>query len=250
MVVECRLPEQAAPQAVIFDKKQYHLYKICSLGNGMARFRCLIGVPVLMPAGDCQLHIGDSDQTVQIRPGCFTVQSIRLPHEKDNFNTSPGEEEAVDKARQTASDDQLWTGVFDKPCTARVSTQFGLRRRVNGRLLPDYFHSGIDYAAGMGAPVRACQRGRVILAHTGWRLHGNIVALDHGQGVISFYLHLSKILVKPGDIVEAGQTIGRVGATGRATGPHLHFSLYVNGEATNPSDWFSPKMALFGKTQI
>jgi murein DD-endopeptidase MepM/ murein hydrolase activator NlpD len=64
------------------------------------------------------------------------------------------------------------------------------------------------------------------------------VAIDHGQGVVSFYIHLSKILVKEGDTVEAGQKIGLIGSTGRASGPHLHFSLYVNNDATSPWNWF------------
>ncbi len=245
LVVTLATPDGLAPPAVTFEDKVYKFYPLPSAANGSLLYRALVGIPVLMPVGQHKLVVGDKEEMVQVQPGGFGVQSIRLPKEKDNFIASPGEEEAVNKAKSQASAEQLWTGVFHAPCKARTSTQFGLRRRVNGRLLPDYFHSGLDYAGAMGAPVVACQRGRVILAHTGWRLHGNIVALDHGQGVVTFYLHLSKILVKQGDVVDAGQVIGHVGATGRASGPHLHFSLYVNSEASNPADWFSPSMAAF-----
>src|SRR5439155_740965 len=120
-------------------------------------------------------------------------QNIRLPKGKDNFLMSAGEEAAVDAAKSTLSPKQYWNGKFLRPANARVSASFGLRRRVNGQLLKDYFHSGLDFAGRSGAPVFAAQEGKVILAHWGWKLHGNTVCIDHGQGVLSFYIHLSKI---------------------------------------------------------
>ncbi|HEY9869350.1 MAG TPA: M23 family metallopeptidase, partial [Candidatus Obscuribacterales bacterium] len=142
-------------------------------------------------------------------------------------------------AKATLSAERLWTGKFSAPVAARISARFGLRRMVNGKLLADYFHSGLDYAAPTGTPVKAPARGKVILAARGFRLHGNTVALDHGQGVVTFYLHLAKVLVKPGQVVKAGQVVGRVGQSGRASGPHLHFSLYVQEVAANPFYWYS-----------
>jgi murein DD-endopeptidase MepM/ murein hydrolase activator NlpD len=78
----------------------------------------------------------------------------------------------------------------------------------------------------------------VVLTGRGFKLHGNCVAVDHGQGVVSFYIHLKSISVQKGPHVKAGETLGKVGQTGRANGPHLHFSIYVNQVATNPTDWF------------
>jgi murein DD-endopeptidase MepM/ murein hydrolase activator NlpD len=234
LVVRLSVPPSQAYPKLTFNNKTYRLFPD---GDGA---RALIGIPADLKPGDYQLSVGDDIQSVHVKAGAFGVQRIRLPAGKDNFLSSPGEEEAVKAAKETVTDHQLWKGHFVRPSQARTSSQFGLRRMVNGRLLQDYFHSGLDYAGGLGSPVLASQRGRVIIAaNKGWRLHGNCVAIDHGQGVISFYIHLSKVLVKPGQMVDAGTLIGKVGATGRASGPHLHFSLYVNGNATSPSEWYT-----------
>jgi lysostaphin len=202
-------------------------------------FRALIGIPADMAPGSYDLTAGANKINLAVAAGTFGVQRLHLPKEKDNFIASPGEQETVDKAKSTLSDEQLWNGHFKHPSNARISTRFGLRRIVNGRPLKDYFHSGLDYAAALGTPVLAGQKGTVILAHKGFKLHGNVVAIDHGQGVISFYIHLKDIAVKEGDMVNAGQIIGHVGQSGRANGPHLHFSIYINGVATDPQQWFS-----------
>jgi murein DD-endopeptidase MepM/ murein hydrolase activator NlpD len=209
-----------------------------STGAGEVYYRTLLGVPADLSPGLHELYVDGALRKITVLPAHFATQKISLPSEKDNFIASPGELEAVQAARETATNRQLWRGLFAPPCCARIISSFGLKRVVNGKPLSDYFHSGLDYAAPSGTPVRAAGRGRVLLTHRGWRLHGNIVCIDHGQGVVSFYIHLSKILVKPGQLVGAGDMIGRVGATGRASGPHLHFSLYINDVATNPTDWY------------
>ena len=222
---------------VSFNKKEY---KTFSYHKGDASFyRALVGVPADIAVGTYSIKSGDSTEKLKVVAGGFGVQAIRLPPGKDNFVASPGEEAAVDAAKGTVSNKQYWDGTFVKPVQSRISSSFGLRRRVNGKLLTDYFHSGLDFAAATGTPVKAVQKGKVILVGRAWKLHGNTICIDHGQGVLSFYIHLSKILVKQGDIVDAGQKIGAVGSTGRANGPHLHFSIYVNHDATNPGDWFT-----------
>lgn len=238
------LPPNTVPPTVTFNKKEYRFFIDESVSQSAANeggqiYRALIAVPADIKPGAYDLKIGDIEKKVTVADGGFGVQRIRLPKDKDNFVPSPGEEEAVKKAKMTVSSQQLWQGEFKKPCKARTSTGFGLRRIVNGKLLTDYFHSGLDFAGGLGAPIYAAQDGKVLLAHAGWKLHGGTVAIDHGDGVITFYIHMSKILAKEGQTVKAGQEIGKVGMTGRANGPHLHFSVYVNGEATNPQDWFS-----------
>lgn len=207
-------------------------------GQG-SRYAALIGIPADMDPGSYKVQFGRHEKTIVVLPTRFPVQKISLPKHKETISPSPGEKEAVDKAKSTVSDTRLWQGRFAVPSKARVSAGFGLRRVVNGKPIKDYFHSGIDYAALLGTPVRACASGRVVLANSLFKLHGKTICLDHGQGVVSFYLHMQKILVKLGQTIKAGEIIGSVGQSGRANGPHLHFSLYVNEVATNPDTWFA-----------
>lgn len=231
----------AAPPAVQFHGKTYTAFPIKNEAASATetQARLLIAVPADLAPGSYSIKVGSEEKTLKVIDGHFAVQSIRLPKGKDTFKSTPGEEEAVDAAKAHLSPHQYWDGKFLRPSSARISSSFGLRRRVNGLLLKDYFHSGLDFAGAAGSPVLACQGGKVLLARHGWKLHGNTVCIDHGQGVLSFYIHLSKILVNEGDFVKAGQKIGAVGSTGRANGPHLHFSIYVNKDATNPVDWFN-----------
>jgi murein DD-endopeptidase MepM/ murein hydrolase activator NlpD len=209
-------------------------------GDGKT-YRALFAVPVVQKPGTYNVVVGQLNALITVQDAHFQVQRLNLPKSKDNFITAPGEEEAVDKAKATLSAERFWTGKFDKPSHARQSAPFGIRRIVNGKLLPDYFHSGLDFAAGLGSPIYATAPGTVVLAQGGgvFKLHGNMVAIDHGQGVVSFYIHMHKVLVKVGQVVRQDDQIGLVGQTGRANGPHLHFSIYVNQVASSPSQWFA-----------
>ncbi len=202
-------------------------------------YRCLIAIPANLTPGKYPLAILQEQTMLKVIDAKFPVQHLTLPKSKNNFIMSAGEEQIMNATKAVLSDKRLWQGNFVKPCQARLSAQFGIRRVVNGALLKDYFHSGIDFAGALGQPVLACADGKVVLAHRGFRLHGNVIGIDHGQGIISIYIHLQKIIVKEGETVSAGQQIGNVGATGRANGPHLHLSLYVNQTAANPLPWFS-----------
>ena len=219
-----------------FNGNSYKLFS--QETNGRLKYTALVGIPADLKPGNYALSVGSEKIELSVKDGKFPVQHLSLPKSKDNFLMSPGEKEAVEGAKARVSDPRRWHGAFVPPSKFRISAAFGLRRVVNGKLLPDYFHSGLDFAAPSGSPIVACSDGRVVLAAKGYRLHGNIVAINHGHGVVSFYLHMKTIDVKVGDDVTAGQKIGTVGATGRATGPHLHYSVYVNQVATNPRDWF------------
>lgn len=202
-------------------------------------YHALVTVPVVQKPGSYPIKYNDKVLTsVSVKSANFTVQKLTLPKSKDNFVMSPGEENAINKAKSTLTDTRYFTSPFIPPVKARVSTQFGLRRIVNGKLLDDYFHSGIDYAANLNTPIKATGPGNVILTGHNYKLHGNTVCIDHGQGVISIYIHMNKILVKDGQKVKQGDIIGTVGQTGRANGPHLHFSIYVNTIASNPKYWY------------
>jgi murein DD-endopeptidase MepM/ murein hydrolase activator NlpD len=198
----------------------------------------LLAVPADLDPGKYLLKADADEKSLSVRAGQFVLQHINLPKSKDNFEMSPGEKEAIEGAKATVSDQRLWTGKFQAPSKARVSASFGIKRVVNGKLLKDYFHAGIDYAGGLGSPITACNDGKVIVVGHNFKLHGNCVCLDHGQGVVSIYIHMQKIAVKEGQMVHKGEQIGNIGASGRATGPHLHFSLYVNQSAANPNDWY------------
>ncbi len=225
---------QPKSDVLLFNGQSFKLFPVSE-----DIFHCLVAMPADLKPGKYPISIGDEKCTITVKDGLFPVQNLTLPKSKNNFILSPGEEEAMNAAKAALSDKRLWQGVFTKPCQARTSAKFGLKRIVNGKLLKDYYHSGLDFAGSLGQAVYACADGKVVLAHKNFRLHGNVVAIDHGQGVVSIYIHLQKIAVKEGDVVTAGEQIGNVGATGRANGPHLHLSLYVNKVATNPMPWFS-----------
>ena len=120
---------------------------------------------------------------------------------------------------------------FLKPTTGRFADGFGMRFHPITHKMA--FHEGLDLAPGWGARVVASQTGRVLF--TGIRAgYGRLIVLDHGQGLTSWYAHLDEILVKPGQAVKRGVLIGKVGNTGRVTGPHLHFEVRLNGTPRNP----------------
>jgi murein DD-endopeptidase MepM/ murein hydrolase activator NlpD len=119
---------------------------------------------------------------------------------------------------------RLWSADFVRPREARVTSVFGIGRVFNGQLQSRHF--GTDYQGEMGDPVRATNRGIVALIGD-FYYAGRIVYLNHGAGLVTAYLHLSEVLVAEGDTVQAGQVIGRVGASGRVTGPHLHWMVRV-----------------------
>jgi murein DD-endopeptidase MepM/ murein hydrolase activator NlpD len=127
--------------------------------------------------------------------------------------------------------DRLWQGAFRLPVDVDPAPNFGQRRILNGQ--PRSPHAGVDFGARRGAPVVAPARGRVVLAEPLF-FSGRTVILDHGLGLFSLYGHLSTLSVKVGQRVETGTPLGAVGATGRATGPHLHWAVRLGGARVDP----------------
>ena len=125
----------------------------------------------------------------------------------------------------------MWNGPFLKPVEGEVVGPFGRRSIINDQ--PRAPHSGVDLKAPQGTPVKAMNRGRVILTADHF-FSGKSVVIDHGGGILSMYFHLHEIMVKINDETTKGQTIGLVGATGRATGAHLHLGVRVNGARVDP----------------
>jgi murein DD-endopeptidase MepM/ murein hydrolase activator NlpD len=169
--------------------------------------------------------------TVALRP--WPIQNINMARP----STGPTPEFArlreaelvrIGAARRQRSQTMGWSQRLAWPARGRISGRFGSQRVYRG--VPAAYHSGVDVAAGAGAPVGAPADGVVVLAPPpSFSLEGNLVIIDHGMGLTSSFLHLSSASVRVGQRVRQGEQIGRVGATGRATGPHLHWSLVWNG---------------------
>jgi murein DD-endopeptidase MepM/ murein hydrolase activator NlpD len=141
------------------------------------------------------------------------------------------DKETKAEAFKTLSPDREWKGSFEPPVNAEISDVFGVERVFNGSVQST--HQGLDFRVSTGTSIAAVNRGRIILARPLF-FEGNCVVIDHGQGLLTLYLHLSKFLVNEGDEVKKGQPIGLSGATGRATGPHLHLAVRWQGVYLNP----------------
>ena len=158
-------------------------------------------------------------------PGRYTAPS---PEERREIEQ---DKEIKAEAFKTASAERDWKGSFAPPVDAAISDVFGVERVFNGSVQST--HQGLDFRVPSGTTVAAANRGRVILARPLF-FEGNCVVIDHGQGLLTLYLHLSKFLVKEGDEVSKGQAVGLSGGTGRATGPHLHLAVRWQGLYLDP----------------
>ncbi|MCB2191459.1 MAG: M23 family metallopeptidase [Deltaproteobacteria bacterium] len=127
-----------------------------------------------------------------------------------------------------------WHTAFKMPLDSKVVSLFGRRSFINGKERSP--HGGIDLRGASGTPVPAAADGTVALVIDAY-FSGNTILIDHGRGVITRYLHLSQTVVKPGQKVKKGEIIGKVGATGRVTGPHLDFGVKLAGARVDPQDW-------------
>ena len=140
---------------------------------------------------------------------------------------------ALEVGRRSHESARSWSAPFRNPRPSAISSRFGTGRTFNG--LVTSRHLGVDFRGAVGAPVRAANRGVVALMDT-FFLGGRVIYLDHGEGIVTGYLHLSRLLVAVGDTVARGQIIGHVGATGRVTGPHLHWNARFGALIVNPLD--------------
>ena len=208
----------------------------------------LAGVDVEAPAGPSSLKITaysqekplDLSMTVPIRPAHYRTGTITVepkfvepgPEDKKLIEAaSKAKEQAFAAAENDGAENPLWSGNFQAPVKAAATDSFGTRRTFNGKLAS--IHKGTDFRAPTGTPVLAGNSGKVILAQKLF-YEGNCVMVDHGLGLISISMHLSRIDVKPGQQVTRGQPLGLSGATGRVTGPHLHWAIRWQGVMLDP----------------
>ena len=144
--------------------------------------------------------------------------------------------EKVRRALAQPLPERCWSVPFARPVPGGVSSLFGMKRVFNGQ--PRSVHRGLDLRGAQGTPIQVCADGQVALVDNLY-FSGNVVYINHGEGVFSAYLHMSETRVRPGERVRKGQVIGLVGATGRVTGPHLHLSLIVQGQSVDPQPFLA-----------
>jgi murein DD-endopeptidase MepM/ murein hydrolase activator NlpD len=226
-----------ASPSVVMNQKTYPTFAIAP-----NRFRALLPTTPLNRPGQINIQVngaGDPQTlALQLRDRDFPTQSIWLSG--SGSDGTDYEFNKVDAFKALVTPEKLWNGKFQRPSEGEITTVYGVRRYYNGEFAQDYYHRGVDYGAGTGSPIVAPAAGKVVLVGReadGFTLHGNTIGVDHGQGVVSIFLHLSRIDVKEGDAVQAGQQLGAVGLTGAATGPHLHWGLYVSGQSVDPVPW-------------
>ncbi len=202
------------------------------------RWRAAVGVRLDTPAGTATLEIADGGQRQ------FTI--VEHAYREQHLTVAPGfvslsdenlarvgeERKVIDAALNNWRDVSLDGVNLATPVEGPRSSSFGLRRFFNDE--PRSPHKGMDIAASAGTPILAPRDG-VVTATGNYYFNGNTVIVDHGQGYITMYCHLSKIGVDEGQVVATGDNLGAVGATGRVTGAHLHFGTYLNGTAVDPA---------------
>jgi murein DD-endopeptidase MepM/ murein hydrolase activator NlpD len=179
------------------------------------------------------------ERFIPVAPGNWRIEQVAAnftggAKSSAEFAARRGAELArIEAARAVGHDSYGWRQRFVRPVKGRISGLFGAQRVYNG--MPGSYHGGMDIAAPQGTEYVAPADGVVILAaRDEFTLEGHLLMIDHGMGLNSAFLHSSELLVKEGDIVRQGQVIGRVGATGRATGPHLHWGMKWNGARVDP----------------
>jgi len=173
---------------------------------------------------------------IEVKEKDYGIRRLTLPKkmvdlEAETLKRVKKESGIMRRLWDTPPSTPYWNGPFERPIPGEVVGPFGRRSIINNQ--PRASHSGVDLKAEKGTPIKAINHGTV--AFTGDHFFtGQTVVMDHGGGIQSMYFHLEKILVQQGKMVEKGQVIGLVGSTGRATGPHLHWGIRINGARVNP----------------
>jgi murein DD-endopeptidase MepM/ murein hydrolase activator NlpD len=201
----------------------------------------LLPISVKDVPGPAMLFVsrGDAAQpqqiSVLIRKTVFPSQNVKLSPEIEALHSTPEEIALLTGFKEKSSDTRFWQDPVAPPVSGCMTSPFGVKRLHNGKPTGEY-HGGVDQRTPAGEPIRAVAAGAVTFAQK-FNVLGNAVGIDHGQGLESMYLHMSRLVVTPGAPVQRGDILGYAGSTGRSTGPHLHWVLYVNGINVNPAQW-------------
>jgi murein DD-endopeptidase MepM/ murein hydrolase activator NlpD len=182
--------------------------------------------------------VGALTFNVQVNAGGYGAQYVTLPENKLELLTPAVEQNEMDLLRRitgTYSLERFFGGPMGLPAAAAMYSAFGAKRAYNGGDF-DRYHSGADFAGAPGTPVIAPAPGRVVLADA-LNIRGTTVVLDHGWGVYTLYAHMNERYVGLGEFVQVGQALGTIGSTGRATGAHLHWEVWIRGIPVDPMQW-------------
>jgi murein DD-endopeptidase MepM/ murein hydrolase activator NlpD len=220
-------------KSVTFDNKR--VFTIKRDGNWYA----LIGISLSEKRKSIKVNIGKKEKIIKIGTKEYKKQYITLDGKKKkyvglskkNLDRHYKEKALSKEVLNSFSSSDIDKLQFVKPVNSSFSQSFGKRRYFNNQ--PRKPHSGSDMSGKIGTPIKAALAGKVKIARD-FFFSGNIIYLDHGQGLITLYAHLDSFDVKEGDYVEKGQIIGKVGKTGRVTGPHLHYGVALNGNMVDP----------------
>lgn len=227
--------DEPAPQ-VRYNDRRVMVIKDCG------RWRAIVGIPLAADIGKEYVEVRRGDKppahvAITVEPKEYASQRLKVAPKhvdlsKKDLDRVARERKRIDAALETWTDAAPTTLSLAAPVEGPRSSSFGLRRFFNEQSRNP--HSGMDIAAATGSPINAPAGGTVV--DTGnYFFNGNTVFIDHGQGLVTMYCHLSEIGVKNGDKVTPGQLIGKVGATGRVTGPHLHFGVSLNRAFVDPA---------------
>ena len=234
-----------APAAAVLEGDWLGRKLLFLRGRDGDAWYALAGVDVEAPTGPSTLRIVGHDgsdivdlsRTVQIYPAHYHTSSLSVAPKfvepgPDGLQQIEAEKKLKDSIFATSSLEPLWEGNFRRPVSSVPTDSFGVRRIFNGKLAS--IHKGMDFRAATGTPVRAGNSGVVVLARPLY-YEGNCVIIDHGLGLFTLSMHLSRIDVKEGQHVATGDRIGLSGATGRVTGPHLHWAVRWQGAYLDPA---------------
>jgi len=198
----------------------------------------IVGLPLTQKPGVASLSEGTRTLSFNVSSKKYPEQHITLKN-KRQVNPDPADLKRIDrelaeqiKAYRSFSPTLPSNLMLDKPVSGPLSSKFGVRRFFNGEERNP--HAGLDFAVPAGTPIKTPANGTVILVGD-YFFNGQTVFVDHGQGFISMFCHMSKIDVKPGQALRRGEVVGRVGATGRATGPHMHWNVSLNDARVDPA---------------
>ncbi|MDX1518333.1 MAG: peptidoglycan DD-metalloendopeptidase family protein [Woeseiaceae bacterium] len=202
------------------------------------RRKAAIGLPLDIEPGTVTVDVDGEPVVVDVESHAYREQRLTVTNQSyvtpdpAQLERVGRERKIIDAAINNFRDADVDGITLAAPVAGPRSSSFGLRRFFNDQ--PRSPHKGMDIAASEGTPIRAPRRG-IVTATGDYFFNGNTVIVDHGQGLVTLYCHLSEIAVAEGDAVDTGDLLGAVGSTGRVTGPHLHFGVYLNGTAVDPA---------------